>query len=426
MQAPAIPLRQPASTAVPLRLPLSLLLSGTLASVLLGIGAIFVLPVALVNPQDMQVLALVHTATLGWFTMTIMGAMYQLAPVVLVTRLRAVPLAYCQMVLYLAGVVTLVSGFWFTALPALIVGGSLVLVAATIFAVHLLVTICLAPRRPLTAGYLIASLVYLLLVVNLGLTAALNLRWGFLGAATQHLLFAHLVIGLGGWLALTVIGVSYKLMPMFALVHRQSERFGWGVLIALNIGLLSLALNLGLAAPAWLIDLAGGVLALGLLGFVWDFGRMLRARKKQTIDVMQRFTVAGAGYLALGTLLCSAIVAFHLSTAFGPVWLAAAYLLMMGWVGQTILGNLQKIVPFLVWNQRYASRVGREKVPLLRDLIHLPTARLAFWLLNGGILAEAAALALASPLAVSLAAVPVALGLGLCGVNLVGVLYRRA
>lgn len=426
MQAPAIPLRHPASTAVPLRLPLSLLLSGTLASVLLGLGAIFVLPVALVNPQDMQVLALVHTATLGWFTMTIMGAMYQLVPVVLVTRLRAMPLAYCQMALYLAGVVTLVSGFWFTALPALIAGGSLVLTAATIFAVHLLVTISLAPRRPLTAGYLIASLVYLLLVVNLGLTAALNLRWGFLGAATQHLLLAHMVIGLGGWLALTVIGVSYKLMPMFALVHRQSERFGWGLLIALNIGLLGLAFSLGLAAPAWLIDLAGGVLALALLGFVWDFGRMLRARKKQTIDVMQRFTIVGVGYLALGVLLCSAIVAFHLNTAFGPVWLAAAYLLLLGWVGQTILGNLQKIVPFLVWNQRFANRVGKEKVPLLRDLIHLPTARLAFWLLNGGILAEAAALALASPLAVSLAAIPVALGLGLCGVNLVGVLYRRA
>ena len=426
MQAPAIPLRQSGNTAVPLRLPLSLLLSGSVASILLGIGAIFVLPLALVNPQAMQVLALVHTATLGWFTMTIMGAMYQLVPVVLVTRLRAVPLAYCQMILYLAGVVTLVSGFWFTALPALIVGGSLVLVAATVFAIHVLVTICLAPRRPLTAGYLIASLVYLLLVVNLGLTAALNLRWGFLGAATQHLLFAHLVIGLGGWLALTVMGVSYKLVPMFALVHRQSERFGWVLLIILNIGLLSLAFSLGLAAPTWLINLAGGVLALGLLGFVWDFGLMLHARKKQIIDAMQRFTVAGAGYLALGTLLCSAIVAFHLNTAFGPLWLSAAYLLLLGWVGQTILGNLQKIVPFLVWNQRFASRVGREKVPLLRDLIHLPTARVAFWLLNGGILAETAALALANPLAVSLAAVPVALALGLCAVNLMGVFYRRA
>jgi len=265
MQAPALPRSQPTSTVVPLRLPLSFLLSGTIASVLLGIGAIFLLPMALTDPQAMQVLALVHTATLGWFTMTIMGAMYQLVPVVLITRLRGVALAYSQVALYLAGVVLLISGFWLTALPLLAVGGSLVVAAAFVFALHLLATILLAPRRPLTAAYLMASLLYLLLVVSLGLTAALNLRWGFLGAATYHLLLAHLVIGLGGWLGLTIMGISYKLVPMFALVHRKSERLGWGLLILLNAGLIGLALSLGLAASAWLVDLFGGMLALGLL-----------------------------------------------------------------------------------------------------------------------------------------------------------------
>ncbi len=423
METIASSARQPGTT-IPLRLPLSLLLSGAIASVLLGIGAIFVLPEALTDPQALHVLALVHTATLGWWTMTIMGAMYQLVPVVLVTRLRAVPLAYCQMLLYLIGVVLLVSGFWFNRIALLASGGTLVVVAATLFAVHLLETILLAPRRPLTAAYLVASLVYLLVVVNLGLTAALNFRWGFLGASAYRLLFAHLVVGLGGWLGLTVIGVSYKLVPMFALAHRSSERFGWGLLILLNLSLPGLALSLGLAGPAGMVDLVGGVLALALLGFVYDFWRMLRARRKQTIDVMQRFAVAAPGYLALGVLLGSAIVAFHLDDAFGPLWLATAYLLLMGWIGQSVLGNLQKIVPFLVWNQRYASRIGREKVPLLRDLIHLPTARLAFWLFNGGILAEAVALALAQPLAISLAAIPVALALILCAINIVGVLYR--
>jgi hypothetical protein len=424
MQAPALPLSRPGSTAVPLRLPLSFLLGGTAASVLLGVGAIFVLPTALTDPQGMRVLALVHTATLGWFTMTIMGAMYQLVPVVLVTRLRGVALAYCQMALYLAGVGLLISGFWLPSFLVLAVGGALVLAAATVFAIHLLATIFLAPRRPLTAGYLITSLLYLLVVVNLGLTAALNLRWGFWGAATERLLFVHLVIGLGGWLALTIIGVSYKLVPMFALVHQRSERAGGTLLILLNVGLIGLALSLELAAPAWLIDLFGGLLVLGLLGFVLDVGLMLYARQKRALDVMQHFTVAAAGYLALGVLLGSAIVTFHLGAAFGPLWLAAAYLLLMGWIGQTILGNIQKIVPFLVWNQRYASRVGREKVPLLRDLIHLPTAHLAFWLLNAGILIETAALALANPLAISLGAIPVALALVLCGANVIGVLYR--
>jgi len=414
------------SATVPLRLPLGFMVGGAVASVLLGLGAIVALPMALTAPQAMPVLALVHTATLGWFTMTMMGAMYQLAPVVLVTRLRAVRLAYGQMALYITGVLSLVSGFAFGSVPLVAAGGSLVVVAATLFAVHMLVTILLAPRRPLTAAYLMASLLYLLLVVNLGLTAALNLRWGFLGAATERLLLTHMVIGLGGWLALTLIGVSYKLTPMFALVHGHSERPGWALLLTLNVGLVGLALSLGLAAPAWVVDLFGATLALSLLSYVVDFAHMVRARRRRAIDVMQRFTIVGVGYLALGTLLSGAIAAFHLDTAFGPLWLAAAYLLLMGWIGQSIVGNLQKIVPFLVWNQRFASRVGREKTPLLRDLIHTPTAHIAFWLLNVGVLAEASALALANPLLVSVAAVPVALALALCAANLIGALTHHA
>lgn len=40
---------------------------------------------------------------------------------------------------------------------------------------HLLATTLLASRRPLTAGYLIASLLSLLIVVNLGLIYAIEL-----------------------------------------------------------------------------------------------------------------------------------------------------------------------------------------------------------------------------------------------------------
>ena len=56
--APAV--SQSSSASVPLRLPLIFLFSGS--------AAIFVLPSALTDPQQMRVLALMHTATLGWFT----------------------------------------------------------------------------------------------------------------------------------------------------------------------------------------------------------------------------------------------------------------------------------------------------------------------------------------------------------------------
>src|SRR5690349_6087968 len=72
---------------VPLWLPLPFLLTGALGAAAFGVLLPFVAPQALLAPDAPHVLALVHTVTLGWLTMTIMGASLQLAPVILVSPL---------------------------------------------------------------------------------------------------------------------------------------------------------------------------------------------------------------------------------------------------------------------------------------------------------------------------------------------------
>jgi hypothetical protein len=54
-----------------------------------------------------------------------------------------------------------------------------------------------------------------------------------------------------------------------------------------------------------------------------------------------------------------------------PAVLAALELAaLVGWLGQSIIGYLYKIVPFLIWHARYGPLVGREPVPLMRELVH--------------------------------------------------------
>ena len=74
---------------VPLSVPLPFLLAGVCGAALFGVLLPWVAPDAARAPDFPHVLALVHTATLGWLTMIIMGATYQLVPVILVTPLRA-------------------------------------------------------------------------------------------------------------------------------------------------------------------------------------------------------------------------------------------------------------------------------------------------------------------------------------------------
>lgn len=412
---------------VPLWLPLPFLLTGICGAALFGLLLPFVAPRALLASGDPHVLALVHTATLGWLTMTIMGASLQLVPVILVSPLRAARLTWALYPLYLAGVALLITGFWTARVPLLITGGVLVVLAVAHYAVILGITLARATirPRPLSAWYLAAAAAYLCVVVSLGLTAALNFQFGFLGVATDHLLLAHITVGVAGWLTCTLIGVSYTLVRMFALVHDHHDTLGRRVFWLLNAGIIGLAAGF---AFGWtpLQAIAGLALIAAIWLFAYDYSRMLRLRKRKPLDVTQRHALAAVGYLAL--VVPAGVAVALLGAGHQPVLVALGLAALVGWLGQSIIGYLYKIVPFLIWQARYGPLVGRQKVPLMRDLVHQRAAALTFWLLNGALPVALLCTLLDWKIPLQLAAGVIGVGLVLAAANVVGVVAipRRA
>jgi hypothetical protein len=114
---------------VPLSIPIPFLITGVCGAALFGALLPWIAPDALRAPGLPHVLALAHAATLGWLTMIIMGASLQLAPVILVTPLRAVRLVRGLYPVYVTGVALLLSGFWWMHLWLLALGGTLVALA---------------------------------------------------------------------------------------------------------------------------------------------------------------------------------------------------------------------------------------------------------------------------------------------------------
>ncbi|HEU0026507.1 MAG TPA: hypothetical protein VFQ25_05265 [Ktedonobacterales bacterium] len=407
---------------VPLWLPLPFLLTGVLGAALFGAVLPFVAPQALLAPGFPHVLALVHTVTLGWLTMTIMGASLQLAPVILVSPLRATRLARAQYPVYVLGVALLIGGFWTMNIPLLITGGSLVVLAVAHYVVILGVTIARATTRPLTARYFAAAMVYLLIVVSLGFTAALNFQFGFLGAGVERLLLAHITAGVVGWLTCTLIGVSYTLTRMFALVHDHADDLGRRVFLLLNAGIVGLAAGFGFGWT-WLQAVGGLSLIAAVWLFAYDYRRMLRARKRKPLDVTQFHAIAAVGYLVV-TITAGVAVAL-LGGGRQPVLVALGLAALVGWLGQSTLGYLYKIVPFLIWQSRYGPLVGRQKVPLMRDLIHQRAALLSFWLINGGLALALACALLNWAIPLQVAAAILGVGLVVVAANVIGVVVPR-
>lgn len=301
-------------------------------------------PEALFLPRHPWGLAMAHLFLLGFGVGVLLGAMHQLLPVVLEAPLYRPEWGYPVMALWGLGVVLLAWGF--VQAPSLVpVGGALVLLALLFFAYHAYLTFRQAPRWNRVATALAWVVLYLVLTPLLGLVQALSQRYGFFD---PERLAWHLLAGLGGVFLLSILGVGYKLLSMFTLTHGVDERVLGLLLWAVNLGLLGLAMGERLG---YLLLLLAYALAL------YDTWRILKNRMKKALDIGVRHYLLGLFFLGLALL----------ALPFDPVW--AVLWFALGFVGLVVTGMLYKILPFLVWTHRYAPRAGKEKVPLLKEML---------------------------------------------------------
>ncbi|GAA6731420.1 hypothetical protein [Thermus brockianus] len=328
---------------IPLAVPAGFIFLGE-AFLLWGAWLWVLHPEAFLVPRHPLGLAGAHLYLLGFGVGVLLGAMHQLLPVVLEAPLYRPALGYPVMALWALGVVLLALGF--ARLPVLVpLGGGLALLALLLFAYHAYRTFRLAPRWNRVATALAWVVFYLVLTPLLGLVQALALRFGFYD---PERLAWHLLAGLGGVFLLSILGVGYKLLSMFTLTHGVDE----GVL-----GLLLWAANLGLWGLALGERLGYGLLLLAYGLALYDTYRILKHRMKRALDIGVRHYLAGLGFLGLALL----------ALPFKPVW--AALWFALGFVGLAVSGMLYKILPFLVWTHRYAPRAGKERVPLLKEML---------------------------------------------------------
>jgi hypothetical protein len=337
-----------------------------------------------------RVLALTHTVTLGWITMSILGASYQLIPIVLERPLWSERLARWQLGVLLIGVSGMIAHFWIGTWPALAGAAALVGLGAGMHVVNVALSLRDFGRWTFTARLVVLGHVGLSLTIFFGFALALNHLWPFLPGEFFPTLHAHVHLALAWWIAPMLMGVSARVYPMFLLAPEPRGWPGRIQLWGLAVGAPFLVTGL-LAAPG-LIAPGAAALAAAAAGHVVWVVSMARGRKRPRLDWGLRLVLTAASFLPLGTVLGLAL-AFDLLS--GPrVALAYAVLVLGGWASLSVVGMMLKIVPFLVWYRVYGPQAGRAQVPTLAAL-GWPAAEAAAWaLLTAGILALALAAAI--------------------------------
>ncbi|SFV68401.1 hypothetical protein MNB_SV-14-286 [hydrothermal vent metagenome] len=340
--------------------------------------------------QEMAIAGWVHLFLLGFVMVVIFGAMAQLIPVVLEVGHAIVDLYYVILPLLGVGAVGMVVGFWFN--PALLsYGGLLVLVAMMIFATEAFATLKKAEIKTLTVKTIAVSNTYLLLGILTGFVIALGLS-GAISVDVNAILKAHVFAVLGGFVLLTIMGLSLILIPMFSLAHGFDEtpiKRGFN-LVAIGVGTVFVSAVFGIES----IDWVGYILTLTGVGFyIYQIYIIYKLTVRKDMDIWAKSMIFGFSSLIASVIL--AIVSFFPNA--DEVWLhTSLWFFMIGFIGFLINGHLYKIVPFLVWFERFSPLVGKEKVPMLHEMYPKEQATMMFWFSSIGTLFGAVGLLLES------------------------------
>jgi hypothetical protein len=329
-----------------------------------------------------HLLAFVHLNTLGVIAAILVGASYQLIPVVLQTPLASVRLGRVSFWFYVAGLLLFLPGVLETWRPGLALGAALVFSGLLLYLILVAATLRQAPKTDVVSWHIALALAGLAGGITFGLLLALNKGSGFLGSATLRLLAAHATLMLAGWVLVMLNGVAYRLVGMFTLSEDQLwHRVAWAELVFSVVGAWGLAAGLALQAPRELLAIAALSVLAGQVLFGTQLVHLYRVRRRRGFDVHIPFALTAAACGIIGTML----LAFGLFTnraLDSPLWIAAGWMAISGVALSAIQGFFYKITTFLVWLHRYAPMAGRGRVPRLEDLYDRRLAKVGwvFWM----------------------------------------------
>lgn len=371
-----------------------------------------------------QLLFLLHLVTLGWITLTVVGASLQLIPVVLQVGVRLEGLARAVFYLYLPGLVLLLYGFWSQRSGWLIFGGILLTLAIAAYLTVMAATATASDAESLIGIHVTAAFGWFAFNALLGLLLVLNRRYGFLGDLRLPSLAAHGALGLAGWFTVITYGVAYKLMGMFTLAEdRVRHPLAWLQLGLTSAGLLVLG-AMGFAGGArWLAALGVLLLLAGAGLFAWQMIMLYLQRRRRLPDIVYPFVLLAVvlWVLALGLAFAGAVAG---AGAEDRVWRVVLWLGLFGWIGMMILGHMYKINTFLAWLHKYADLVGKAEVPKLESLYEPGLGKVGWAVYSVGVVAGAAGLGLGQELVLLAGLLALSAGVAVYLVNQVLIFVR--
>ncbi len=321
-----------------------------------------------------QTIAATHIGTLGLLGSAMLGALYQMTPVLAGSAIPCIRLAHAVHLFWVLGCGALV--FSLSTLSKLPAEAAffLLIAAATLFAFPTGWALARAPARNASAIGMSLAVAAFALVTLLGLRMAFAYWTGRFPADRVSWIFAHAILALVVWVGGLLVSVSWQVVPMFYLTGDFPSWARRLLLLSLLVTMLGVPASLMASSTKW-IALSALPAGLGVFALhpalTW---KMIRNRRRARADISLSFW-------RVGLLISASILplsAWAWLTSSSRAILLVGWLVIWGWAGLIVHGMLTRILPFLVWFHRFAPDAGIKPIPSMRSILPETPTRIGF------------------------------------------------
>jgi hypothetical protein len=308
-----------------------------------------------------ETVAIVHLVVLGIAGMAMVGALFQMLPVIAGASIKT-PIYHGRWIHAFMGLGTLMlTGAFYFGRPEFLLPALILLFGSLGFVVFLMFSKLLRVenKTPSVAG-MIAAITGL----GFGLLFALLVTLAFLGVdiglLPGDLRTIHMHFMLFGWITILIMAVAFQVIEMFYVTPPYPEIVRkWFPMAMLAVLVLEVPFYLIFGGVVFALDAVAGLL---LLSFALVTLKRLAQRKRPVADVTVWLWRTGLTSLVLAVVFAFIGVVMTQSPLFD-----AAALLFGYFVISIIFAMSYKIVPFLVWFHLNAK--GVLECPMMGDII---------------------------------------------------------
>lgn len=348
--------------APPLRIPLKFFVTAPIFGIIAGLFVLGFVS-SLGARSALEVITLTHLFTIGFLAMVMIGAMFQMLPVIAGVKFKyqniLAPLVHS---LLSAGLIVFAYGIYTYTSIAMIVAMVLMVFAFLMFIFSTLFALTKTQNVTPTIKAFIVALLSLFIAILLAMYITISHATADISISHQALLNTHILFSLVGWVGMLIVGVSFQVIPMFYVTEPYPEFYKKHAIKIIFVSMLGLAFGL-ITDSYQLYLLFKVIISLMFLDYgITTISRLL-TRKRKISD-----TTIHYWYLAI-SMLITAILLSLANEYFNNYLLNTVIVVIFiyGFAMSIMTGMLYKVVPFLVWF--HLTNQGYMNMPTMNDLI---------------------------------------------------------